>query len=115
MNDNGYTMNEMNIPKINAVIITKNNIDLFLLPLINMRIADINNRIEGHLILNNSEITTDGITLGFNKSMNMNPSHFKRLGIRKIKCEISENPGYLFYIEIVWYDRSQGVSEMRRL
>jgi hypothetical protein len=65
-----------------------------------MRTADINNRIEGHLILNNGEITTDGITLGFNESMNMNPSNFKRLGIRKIKCEMVEDPGYPFSIYI---------------
>jgi hypothetical protein len=67
-----------------------------------LRTADINNRIEGHLILSNSEITIDGITLLFDERMNMNMSGFKRLGIRKIKCELSDNPGYPFYIEMVW-------------
>jgi hypothetical protein len=76
------------------------------------RTNDINNRIEDHLILSNGEVSTNGITLGFDERMNMNPSKFKRLGIRKIKCEMVENPGYRFSMGIVWYDRSQGYSEM---
>jgi hypothetical protein len=44
--------------------------------------------------------------------MTLNPSKFKRLGIRKIKCEMSENPVYPFSMGIIWYDRSQGYSEM---
>jgi hypothetical protein len=46
------------------------------------RTNDINNRIEGHLILSHGEVSTDGITLVFDERMNMNPSKFKRLGIR---------------------------------
>jgi hypothetical protein len=49
------------------------------------RTADINNRIEGHMLLSNGEVSTDGITLPFDEGMNMNMSKFKRLGIRKIK------------------------------
>jgi hypothetical protein len=44
--------------------------------------------------------------------MNANPSKLKRLGIRKIKCEMVENPGYPFSMDITWYDRSQGYSEI---
>jgi hypothetical protein len=40
------------------------------------------------MILSNGEITTDGFTLGFDERMNTNLSKFKRLGIRKIKCEL---------------------------
>jgi hypothetical protein len=76
------------------------------------RINDINNRIEDNMILSNGEITTDGFTLGFNERMNMNQSKFKRLGIRKIKCEIAENPGYPFALDITYYDRSNGGSDM---
>jgi hypothetical protein len=65
------------------------------------RIADINNRIEGHMLLSNDEITTDGITLGFDERMNMNQSKYKRLGIRKIKCEMVEDPGYPFSMNFV--------------
>jgi hypothetical protein len=72
------------------------------------RINDINNRIDGHLILSNSEITTDGLTLGFDERMNMNMSKYKRLGIRKIKCELVEDPGYPFALDIRFYDMSTG-------
>jgi hypothetical protein len=34
------------------------------------------------------------------------------LGIRKIKFEMVEDPGYPFSMGIVWYDRSQGYSDM---
>jgi hypothetical protein len=44
--------------------------------------------------------------------MNINPSKFKRLGIRKIKCEMAENPGYPFALEIMYYDRSNGGTDM---
>jgi hypothetical protein len=76
------------------------------------RINDVNNRIEGHMILSDGEITTDGFTLGFDERMNMNPSKFTRIGIRKIKCELSENPGYPFALDIAYYDRSNGGSDM---
>jgi hypothetical protein len=66
-----------------------------------MRTMDINNRIEGHMLLCDGEITTDGITLGFDERMNMNMSKFKRLGIRKIKCEMVEDPGYPFSIKLL--------------
>jgi hypothetical protein len=77
-----------------------------------MRVSDIINRIEGHLILSNGEVSTDGITLDFDERMNINMSEYKRLGIRKIKCEIAENPGYPFAIEIMYYDRNSGGSNM---
>jgi hypothetical protein len=79
------------------------------------RINDITNRIEGHMILSNGEVNTDGITLGFDERMNMNPSKYKRLGIRKIKCVLSDNPGYPFSMEVVWCDRSQGGSHMHMI
>jgi hypothetical protein len=63
---------------------------------------DVNNRIKGHMILSNSVITTDGISLGFDDRMNTNPRKFKRLGIRKIKSGKSENPGYPFLMAIFW-------------
>jgi hypothetical protein len=76
------------------------------------RIKDINNRIDGHMILCDGEITTDGLTLGFDEHINMNPSKFKRLGMRKIKSELSENPGYPFGLDITCYDRSTGGNYM---
>jgi hypothetical protein len=76
------------------------------------RITDVTTRIDGHMILSDVEITTDGFTLGFNEGMNMNPRKFKRLGIRKIKCEMVEDPGYPFALDIVYYDRSTGGSNM---
>jgi hypothetical protein len=75
-----------------------------------LRTSDINNRIEGHVLLYDGEITAVGFTLGFYERMNMNLSKFKRLGIRKIKCEMSENPGYPFSMEFTSYDKSQGYS-----
>jgi hypothetical protein len=69
------------------------------------RINDINNRIDGHRILSDGEISTDGIKLGFDERMNTNSSKFKRLGIRKIKCEIAENPGYPFWIVVNYYNK----------
>jgi hypothetical protein len=45
------------------------------------RIKDINNRIEGHMILSDVEVSTDGVILPFNQHMNINPSKYKRLGI----------------------------------
>jgi hypothetical protein len=77
-----------------------------------LRTSDINNRIEGHIILSDIEVSTDGITLCFDEHLNLNPSKFQRLAIRKIKCEISENPGYPFAIEIIYYDRSSGDTNM---
>jgi hypothetical protein len=71
-----------------------------------IRTADINNRIEGHLLLFDDEISTDCFTLGFDERMNMNPSKYKRLGIRKIKCEMAEDPGIPFALDIMYYDRS---------
>jgi hypothetical protein len=44
--------------------------------------------------------------------MNTNPSKFKRLVIRKIKCEMVEDPGNPLSMNIFLYDRSQGYSEM---
>jgi hypothetical protein len=76
------------------------------------RTNDINNRIDGHLILSNGEVSTDGITLGFDERMNMNPRKLKRLGIRNIKCEIVDNPGYPSALEVMYYDRSSGGSNM---
>jgi hypothetical protein len=38
----------------------------------------------------------------------MNLIKFKRLGIRKIKCEMVEDPGYPFALDIIYYDRSTG-------
>jgi hypothetical protein len=58
------------------------------------RIIDVNNRIEGHSILSDFEITTYGFTLGFDEPRNMNPSKCKIIGIRKIKSEMVEDPGY---------------------
>jgi hypothetical protein len=34
------------------------------------RINDVNNRIEGHMILSNNERTINGFTLGFDERMN---------------------------------------------
>jgi hypothetical protein len=76
------------------------------------RISDVNNRIEGHMILSNVEMPTQGFTLGFDERMNMNPSKFKRLGIRKIKCELSDNTCYPFALDIMYYDRSNGGNDM---
>jgi hypothetical protein len=70
------------------------------------RINDVNNRIEGHMILSNGEVSTDGIILGFDGRLNLNPSKYKRLGIRKIKCMLSDNPGYPFELDITYYDKS---------
>jgi hypothetical protein len=72
------------------------------------RIADINNIIEVHLLLSDVEITTDGFSLGFNECMNMNMSKYKRLAIRKIKCEMVEDPGYLFYLYVTYYNIVNG-------
>jgi hypothetical protein len=55
------------------------------------RISDINNPIESHVILSNVEVSTDGIILPFDESMNINPSKYKRLGLRKIKFMIDDN------------------------
>jgi hypothetical protein len=76
------------------------------------RTSDINNRIEFHMILCDGEITTDRITLPFDERIHMNPSKCKRLGNRKIKCEMSENPGYPFALDIRYYDRSNGGTNM---
>jgi hypothetical protein len=73
---------------------------------------DITNRIETHLILSDVEVSPYGLRLGFNECMNINQRIYKRLAIRKIKCEISENPGYPFALDIVYYDRSTGGSHM---
>jgi hypothetical protein len=62
------------------------------------RISEMNNRIDGHLILSDCEISTDGFTLGFDERMNMNQRKFKRLALRKIKCEMVEDPGYPFWL-----------------
>jgi hypothetical protein len=74
------------------------------------RISDINNRIEGHLILFDVEVSTDGVILPFDEPMNMNQSKYKRLGIRKIKCTQSEDPGYLFWLCVTFYHRVIGGS-----
>jgi hypothetical protein len=37
------------------------------------------------MLLSDVEVSTDGITLGFDERMNMNMSKYKKLGIRKIK------------------------------
>jgi hypothetical protein len=74
------------------------------------RISDINNRIEGHTILSDIEVSNDGITLGFYERRNHNPSKFKTLAIRKIKCEITENSGYPFALEVMYFDRGSGGS-----
>jgi hypothetical protein len=44
--------------------------------------------------------------------MNINTSKLKRLGLRKIKYEIAENSGYPFGLEVMYYDRSNGGSNM---
>jgi hypothetical protein len=69
------------------------------------RICNINNRNEGHMILSNGEVFTDGVILPFDERMNINPSKYKRLGIRKIKYTISDNPGYPFWIDVSYYKR----------
>jgi hypothetical protein len=69
------------------------------------RISDVTNRIEGHMILSDVEITTDGFTLGFDECMNMNRNKFNRLGIRKIKCEMVEDPGYPFWLHVTYYNQ----------
>jgi hypothetical protein len=51
------------------------------------RISDINNRIEGHILLSDVEVSTDCLMLPLEERMNM--SKYKGLGIRKIKCIIS--------------------------
>jgi hypothetical protein len=56
--------------------------------------------------------STDGFTLDFDERRNMNQSKYKRLAIRKIKCEISDNPSYPFSITIIWGDRSHGYTEI---
>jgi hypothetical protein len=53
-----------------------------------IRINDVNNSIECHMILSDVEIKIDGFSLGFDERMNVNPSKYKRLTIRKIKCEM---------------------------
>jgi hypothetical protein len=65
------------------------------------RFGDINNRIEGHRILSDVEVSIDGAILPLDECMNMNQGKYKRLGIRKIKFMISDNPGYPFLITIV--------------
>jgi hypothetical protein len=74
--------------------------------------SDINNRIEGHMILSNGEISTDGITLGFNEHMNINPSKYKRLGIRKINYILVDDPGYPFWLYVTFYNVINGVKNI---
>jgi hypothetical protein len=64
------------------------------------------------MILSNSEITTHGFTLCFDERINMNMSEYTSLGIRKIKYEIAENPGYSFALEVMYYDRSNDGTDM---
>jgi hypothetical protein len=75
-----------------------------------IRASDINNRIEGHMILFNVEVSTDGIILPFDEHMNINQSQYKRFGFRKIKCVISDNHGYPIWICITYYNRVNGAS-----
>jgi hypothetical protein len=49
------------------------------------RIANNNNRIEGHMLLFNAEVSTDGLTFSFDECMNINMCEFKRLAIKKDK------------------------------
>jgi hypothetical protein len=74
------------------------------------RICDINNRIDGHMILSDVEVSIDGVFLPFDERMYINPSKFKRLGIRKIKWMISDNPGYQFWLCVTYYNRVNGAS-----
>jgi hypothetical protein len=76
------------------------------------RISDINNRIEGHRLLFDAEVSTNGLTLPSDERMNINMNEFKRLDIRKIKCELSDNPGYRFSMGVIWYHRSRDYSEI---
>jgi hypothetical protein len=53
-------------------------------------------------------VTTDSFTLGFGERMNLNQSKYKRLGLRKIKCEMVEDPGYPFWLCVTYYNRVNG-------
>jgi hypothetical protein len=65
------------------------------------RISGINIRIKSYILLSDVEISTDGIILPFEESMTINPSKYKRLGLRKINCLISDKPDYPFSIDLV--------------
>jgi hypothetical protein len=41
------------------------------------RISDINNRIEGHMLLSDVEVSTDDTILPFDKGMDINPRNIK--------------------------------------
>jgi hypothetical protein len=49
-----------------------------------IRIIDINNRIEDHIILSKGEISTVGFTLGFDEHRNMNMSTIKVTEVTQI-------------------------------
>jgi hypothetical protein len=66
-----------------------------------IRISDINNRIESHVILSDVDVSIDGIIFRFDEHMNINPSKFKRLGLRQRKYLISDKPGYPFSMDFV--------------
>jgi hypothetical protein len=76
------------------------------------RIFDITYRIESQMILCNADVSTDCITLPFDEHMTINPRKYKRLGFRKIKCIMSENPGYPFWISLIYYNRINGGNYM---
>jgi hypothetical protein len=63
------------------------------------------NRIDGHILLSDIEIFTDGTDVLFDQRMIINSSKFKKLGLRKIKCMIADNLSYPCWIHITYYNR----------
>jgi hypothetical protein len=74
------------------------------------RTSDINNRIQRHMVLSDIEISTNGFMLPFDNIMHWNLSKFKRLGKRKIKYVISDNPDCPFLIDVTYYNRVNDAS-----
>jgi hypothetical protein len=50
------------------------------------------------MIYFNVEVSINCVILPFEERMNINPSKYKRMDLRKRKGMISDNPGYPFWI-----------------